>query len=167
MKKINKPKSHSFFERQGESNSGAPVISLSGYIGVSEAGVIRLHPSLSQDEFLEIPEASVVDTAENADLGVTTVRVRADAFVFVVSRRLFPLVGLLLPTPHCDAKVDNPPIGGGGGVSQCVQARIDKCKTDPMTKDPSVCTRPDMINTFKVLCDMLGSPTGGGPVVAS
>jgi len=131
-----------------------PAVALGGFVAPSPAGTVRLCPSQSLGDCIDIPEESVLRFEQDADSGVTHLFVDFTAVVSVVATRSYPISALVAP------RLDNDPDAGAGKT--CTEKRQEKCRSDPTVSNKDFCDSPEGERTFKLLCDLFGDPAFGG-----
>lgn len=123
------------------------LIMLSGFVGNSPEGVVRLFQGTDISQSIDIPESSIDEFEQDTDSGMTHLYVKSNAIIEVVSTRKVPI-----SIVFTDDKPD------GGVEKTCLDKRIDNCKNDPLVHDKSFCTSNSGKHVFKTLCDLLGDP---------
>jgi hypothetical protein len=144
----------------------ASAITLSGFVGPSSTGIVRLFPTPSVSDCIEVPETAILHFEQDDISGLTELFVDPSVIVTVVSTRKVPLVALAL------RQQDDRPDGGdngGGSVKSCLEKRIEKCKSDPTVHDKTFCDSEKGKHVFQLLCDLFGEPSlsglGSGSVI--
>ncbi len=137
------------------------AVALSGYVGPSSDGYVRVYPSADLSTFVEIPEAAVLHHEQEDEEAETELYIDPLAVVTVTSTQSVPLIVLAL------RQADDTPDGGDGEKS-CLETRIEKCKRDPM-RNPEFCDSERGKRLLQLLCDLLGDPPqtsqGGGSLI--
>ncbi len=138
----------------------ANALTLSGFVGPSAEGVVRIFPTPNGGEYIDIPESAIVHYEQPDVSGPTELFMEPNVIVTVVSVRKVPILALAL-------QQDGGP--DGGGEKTCVEKRIEKCKSDPTVADKSFCDSEKGKHVFQLLCDLFGDPkalgSGSGSVI--
>lgn len=129
-------------------------IALSGFIGESPKGVIRLFQGSDISQYIDIAESDIDEFDQNSDSGITHLYLKSSAIVDVVSTRKVPASIVVF--------LDNAP--DGGTEKTCLQKRIDNCKKDPLVHDKSTCDNEKYQGTLQLLCDLFGDPAERGGI---
>lgn len=161
MKKLKPhPRLKKLDERFG---SNASAIALSGFVGPSPEGVVRLFSTPSGGECVDVPQAAILDFEQADESSPTELFVDPSAIVTIVSTAKVPIVALAL-------RVKDGGPGDGGVGKSCLDKRIESCKKDPTVKNKDFCDSKEGKQLFKFLCDQFGDPKepsgiGGGFVI--
>lgn len=160
---MKKPKLHPRLVMLDERfGSHASALTLSGFVGPSAEGVVRIFSTPNGGECIEISESAIVHYEQPDASGPTELFIEPSAMVTVVSTRKVPIVALAL------RRQDGGP-GDAGPEKTCVEKRIEKCKSDPLVKDKSFCDSETAKSQFQLFCDLFGDPkvvgSGSGSVI--
>jgi hypothetical protein len=148
------PKPHARLEMlQERFGSGASAISLGGFIGPSAKGLVRLFPTPTSSDYIELPEAALLHFEQDDVTGSVELFVDPLVIITVVSVRKVPLMGVALRQQN-----GGPDAGTG---KTCLEKKIEACKSDPLVHNKAFCDSEAGKHVFQLLCDLFDSPKFG------
>lgn len=128
------------------------ALTLSGFVGPSAEGLVRLFSTPNGQECLEIPETAILHYDQDDASGPTKLSIDPSVTVTVITTRKVPLMALARRL-----KAD----GGGTGTS-CIDKRIERCKSDPDVHNKAYCDSEEARRLFDFFCGVLGNPSFSG-----
>jgi len=124
-------------------------IVLSGFVGESPKGVIRLFQGSDISQCIDVLETDIDEFDQDEDSGLTHLYIKSSAIVDIVSTRKAPVSVVVF--------LDNNP--DGGVEKTCLEKRVDKCNDDPLITDKTLCDKKEYQKTLSLLCDLFGDPS--------